>query len=600
MERKYVWPGSSRRPDLMLITNHGYAGVEIPVGGAPDTGGQNFYVNSLALALERAGYRVTIIARGGFPFFKSEAVRDEPELLSEHVRYIYVPGGGEEFIRKEDIAVALDAEVEWLDEFIRQEAQERGCRPWEVYEVVNTHYWDAAVMGMRLVEGWLDDAAWEVLAPLGAERLGDGALDELGAARHWDKLGERPGYYLGRALLNRQGEDAFELMAKVEAAVEAWSSSPLPGGAEPSGSRKSHPGSPLKSHWEVVKARLQEAVKGTPPPLEPGIAYSVLGRWALEVAGVSQRLQSLAREVDRHVWTPHSIGDLKAENYQDKPKDVVRSLKFCERRDHERAVCHRTRYFAATSQEIAEKLHTHLGVEWRDIFYFPPCVDGALFRRYSPEELAPVYDYLEEETGVSKDALKTARVVFETSRMDTTKRKDLLLDAFAQVAQHTENVYLFIGGGPNSSQVFQDLEKKRQAHPVLQKRAFLLGYIPEEQLAPMFGRADIFASASEMEGFGMSASQAALAGAALVLSDLIPFGVQYVPEDAILFPAGDADAMAQGIRDLLDDDARRKERVQRLVEITKTLDWDTQSGRFLEHLRNAGLKIQRGIVESPG
>ncbi len=56
----------AKRPDIALITNHGYAGVEIPFGGAPDTGGQNMYVNSLAKALDALGYRVTIFARGYF------------------------------------------------------------------------------------------------------------------------------------------------------------------------------------------------------------------------------------------------------------------------------------------------------------------------------------------------------------------------------------------------------------------------------------------------------------------------------------------------------------------------------------------------------
>ena len=73
------------RPEVALITNHGYAGVEIPLGGAPDTGGQNFYVNQLAEALERLGYAVTIFARGGFPFFESDRVREGTEQLSEHV-----------------------------------------------------------------------------------------------------------------------------------------------------------------------------------------------------------------------------------------------------------------------------------------------------------------------------------------------------------------------------------------------------------------------------------------------------------------------------------------------------------------------------------
>jgi hypothetical protein len=143
----------------MLITNHGYAGVVIPSGGAPDTGGQNVYVNALAGALSDLGYRVTIVARGGFPFFGSDRVRTGVDFLSDYVRYVFVPGGGDEFIRKEDIAIALDEEIAWLEAFIQREADERGVRPWEAYELVNTHYWDAAVMGMGLAERWRNDRA---------------------------------------------------------------------------------------------------------------------------------------------------------------------------------------------------------------------------------------------------------------------------------------------------------------------------------------------------------------------------------------------------------------------------------------------------------
>ena len=66
---------SSDCPEIALITNHGYGGCEIPFGGAPDTGGQNVYVNTLATKLEKLGYKVTIFARGGFPHFESDAMR---------------------------------------------------------------------------------------------------------------------------------------------------------------------------------------------------------------------------------------------------------------------------------------------------------------------------------------------------------------------------------------------------------------------------------------------------------------------------------------------------------------------------------------------
>ena len=92
----------------------GTAGVRFPFGGAPDTGGQNVYVNTLAGKLEKLGYKVTIFARGGFPHFESDEMRRGVDYMSPQIRYVYVPGGGETFIRKEDISVALDEQLNWL------------------------------------------------------------------------------------------------------------------------------------------------------------------------------------------------------------------------------------------------------------------------------------------------------------------------------------------------------------------------------------------------------------------------------------------------------------------------------------------------------
>jgi len=213
---------SADRPSVALITNHGYAGVEIPFGGAPDTGGQNMYVNSLAVALDNLGYRVTVFARGGFPYFESDRIRKEPEYLTDHVRYIFVPGGGDQFIRKEDIAVALDEQVAWLDRFIRQEAADRGCRPWELYEFVNTHYWDAAVLGMRLVERWQDDIASDVITEILSGCVPDELLAAMKEERHWKSLGGAPAYHLGNIMIEAEASPATPIIQRVRAAASKW------------------------------------------------------------------------------------------------------------------------------------------------------------------------------------------------------------------------------------------------------------------------------------------------------------------------------------------------------------------------------------------
>ncbi|MCK4660688.1 MAG: glycosyltransferase [Phycisphaerae bacterium] len=573
----------SDRPAVALITNHGYAGVDIPFGGAPDTGGQNLYVNSLARALDSLGYRVTIFARGGFPHFNGARGRREPEYLTGHVRYVFVPGGGDEFIRKEDIAIALDEELEWLDAFIRKEAAERGRPPWAMYEFMNTHYWDAAIIGTRLVERWRNDIAAKVIDELLACVLPAQKRERLTRERHWRALGEAPTHHLGHLFIENTGSPAMPLIERVRQAVVEYAKV-----AEVD--KDAAVKEVMESAWEAL-GRVEDRMA---PALHAIVVADAVGGAILRL--FPQQAKWLISDldiVDRHVWTPHSLGSLKQENFRDQPPEVCRPLKFCERRSHEEAVCARTRMFAATSGEIAERLRTHYGVPGERIFYFPPCADTAEFRVYADHETESTYRYLSELSGVEVEALRRGCVIFETSRMDQTKRKDLLLKAFAEVARRRKDVYLFIGGGPENA-VYKSLEACRDAHPEMAGQAFLTGFIPEEHIGPLFSLAAMYVSASEMEGFGMSVLQAAASGTAVVASDLTPFVVQYVADDALVVHAGDVEGFARAMQRLLDDEADRWHRARRLLAKVKEFNWEAQTVNLLDHLRKRGYTIARG------
>ncbi len=569
---------STDRPDVALITNHGYAGVEIPIGGAPDTGGQIVYVNTLARTLSELGYRVTVFARGGFPYFESETIRHEPEYLDDFARYVFIRGGGEKFIQKEDIAAVLDEEVDWLDAFVRAEAASRGCSPWAVYEFVNTHYWDAAVIGMRLVERWRNDVAAGALAELLGSAVAPDALDEAIADRHWRSLGENVAYHLGALLLESNSSPGMALPQRVNVAAAHWA-----------GAQQGTGGDAARKLTSAVENVLSNMAARIAPAMHATVAAQALGKAMLDAQPTrASQLEADMNGADRHIWTPHSLGELKDENFRDRSADVRRPLKFCERRNHERVVCDRTRAFAATSAEIAERLATHFRTATERVFYFPPCVDQEIFRQYTDDEQSDAYEYLASISGIAVEKLKAGRIVFETSRMDRTKRKDLLLKSFRRAASQTDDVYLFIGGGPDND-LFKSLTELRDAEPALCGRAFLTGFIPEPHIGPLFSIADVFVSASEMEGFGMSVSQAAAASCAIVSSDLIPFSVQYVPDDAIIVPAGDEDAFATAIVHLLTDEADRTARAARLVEKVKALDWKTQTAAFVAFLKERGV-----------
>lgn len=567
----------ANRPRIAHITNHGYAGVDVPYGGAPDTGGQNVYVNFIVEAMVDLGYHVTVFTRGGFPFFDSERMREGIEPYGEHARYVYVPGGEDGFIRKEDIATALDEEVDWLERFINEEAVKLNCHPWEVYEFIDAHYWDAGVIGMHLTRRWR-----ALAGSIALEEVLGGVIEEDTLARQRLKGGlGTAGLALDQVvggLLLEETDTLTSQEERVESAVSTWCR------------RRDRDSATDVSRASLKKFRAASKVAST--ALAPILAADVVGNAVLDECGSYQGgPRAILRSTERLVFTPHSLSVIKEENYRDRPREVRRQLKFCERRDHEVSVCIAARAFAATSTEIAERLRTHHEISRSRMFYFPAGVDRTLFKVYTGSELDRTLRYLTDKTGLSPDEITTSEIVFETSRMDRTKRKDVVLDAFARVVLERPKALCLIGGGPEN-EIYRELEEKRRRDPVLMKRSFLLGFIPDEVMYPLFSMADVFVTPSEMEGFGLSAAQAAAVGTALITSHLVPFALQYVPEDALIVRAGDVQGFADAMIRSLSDHEDRLSRGRRLAERTASLDWIEQTKSFLAHLRLRGLAVR--------
>jgi mannosylfructose-phosphate synthase len=127
-----VSSGPARR--IAMVSTHGYVGAEPPLGAA-DTGGQVVYVLELSKKLAQLGYEVDIWTRQ----FEDQ-VATEP--VAPGVRVLRVPCGGRSFIPKEYLHLSLD---EWAAVALRRIDAE-GLR----YGFLNSHYWDAGVVGEKL------------------------------------------------------------------------------------------------------------------------------------------------------------------------------------------------------------------------------------------------------------------------------------------------------------------------------------------------------------------------------------------------------------------------------------------------------------------
>jgi mannosylfructose-phosphate synthase len=119
---------------ILMISTHGYVSAAAEFG-KPDTGGQVVYVLELSNCLARMGYRVDILTRR----FENQPATDR---VSERVRILRFPCGGNEFIPKEVLCYSIPEWVSHVQRFIAA----KGLH----YAFIDSHYWDAGVAGQAL------------------------------------------------------------------------------------------------------------------------------------------------------------------------------------------------------------------------------------------------------------------------------------------------------------------------------------------------------------------------------------------------------------------------------------------------------------------
>ncbi len=333
---------------------------------------------------------------------------------------------------------------------------------------------------------------------------------------------------------------------------------------------------------QLLKKIIQDSGKVIPPAAFTFILESI-GRFIIE-----KKLPQLTKElrkINKHAWTPHSIGALKERNYWKKDKLIKQELKFSERISHERDIVKDTPIILATSNEIISICGNYYNVPLKNILYFPPGSDEKIFKPREKKECMKAWNYLSKITGLKEQDLMNKRIIFETSRMDETKRKDLLINAFKMISEGPgsyDDVLLVIGGGPEN-EIFSGLKRLIKKNN-LNKKAFVTGFIPDELIGEFFSIATIFASASEMEGFGISILNAISSKVPVVSSDLIPISVQYLRSSSFIVPAGDVKGFAESIKRYLNDEKLLLQYGEKGYKVSGDFKWDQLIKKMIKGL----------------
>ena len=204
-------------------------------------------------------------------------------------------------------------------------------------------------------------------------------------------------------------------------------------------------------------------------------------------------------------------------------------------RDSERAALAATRLVIATSQATADLLIGHYDVPSRQIEVVLPGTDRAPF-----------------SVGGGGHPLRLLSV----GAVGARKGFDVLVEALARLAPLPWRLTIAGDRGRDAEAVAR-LDAAIAGHG-LEDRIDCAGAVSPERLADLYARADLFVLASRFEGYGMAYAEAIAHGLPVVgtTGGAIP---QTVPLSAgRLVPPGDVDALAEVLRELIEDDASRR------------------------------------------
>ncbi|MFX1534880.1 MAG: glycosyltransferase [Promethearchaeota archaeon] len=297
----------------------------------------------------------------------------------------------------------------------------------------------------------------------------------------------------------------------------------------------------------------------------------------------------------KHVWVPHSLGALKKRNIR---KEHWKELRINERIENERKIIKAVDGIAATSSEIKNALLNDYGYKTK--LFLPPCIDT---KRYYPREVREdhnIWDYLSNHSGLPVSEIKKRKIVTEISRTDTTKRKNIVISAFAEALKVIPQSLLVISIDKAQEELYQQLTELIKNLNIREK-VTVVGSIWD--LLPMvYAITDVYITPSIMEGFGMSAQEAAATKVPVIASNLVPFVVEYllgkytkktveggseilIGEGAIVAQADDLKGFTYALKLLLTDDSLREKMGTKAYTLTiPYFTWERSINEFFKNI----------------
>jgi len=207
--------------------------------------------------------------------------------------------------------------------------------------------------------------------------------------------------------------------------------------------------------------------------------------------------------------------------------------------------------------------------------------DLALFKKVVPgKKLALIENPIDVKRLRAAGGNVDGKTVLFVGRLSKNKGLFNLLEAFKVAAEREPYAKLIIAGKEFDLSI-EDLREKAKELGISGK-VNVLGAVSEKKLAELFGKSDIFASASKYEGFGISAVEAMAAGLIPVLNT-IPTFRDFIRhgENGFVVDFSDVERAGRTILRVLElSPAERKKMSMYATQFAQRFSWESSIEKF--------------------
>jgi glycosyltransferase involved in cell wall biosynthesis len=307
---------------------------------------------------------------------------------------------------------------------------------------------------------------------------------------------------------------------------------------------------------------------------------------------ITEELTERGFSTPAHVFTPHSLGVLKKERFRNASSQDVARFRFQYRIAQEERCIANSCGVVATSHAIEKALKRYHSRPKR-VFWFPPAVDTEVFYPRKINECSLAIEVLGRALGISRERvvkLLEEKVVFlELSRTARTKQKGLVLTAFASMKNRRKT--LLVMNVDSASPLYPSIMRSYHRLGADENVVIVDWLLNEEEVAQLFALAQVFITASLMEGWGMAVQEAAASRCAVISSPFVPFVYEVLGEAALIVEKNTPLAYAERM-DLLVENAELMKRIGEEAYLkSQQHSWVSSTRRWINAMEEAGLIV---------